>query len=319
MTPEPEIDSARFRASGHALIDLIADEWKQVAPYISDISTESLLASLLASTSVTTLDSGKLSSQDFERQMLDEVLTLCGLPDRFRSTGPGGSVAFGTPAMSTIVAVLSARERVAGQWRMGELVAYVAQHEQAAALRALRVAGLFEEQLQVLPVLDESSLRDAMIADLVADKRPFYVHTPVGNPLADGRGSVPELASVCKDFGAWLHVDGGRQGAAAFAPELRGVNKGLTRVDSYQLDPSGLLGAGDGCSLFYIADEGPMISALSSQSGDVRLATNGADDGVHQLSPPSLIAGLTLWFLIRTKGADGLADAVRSLLPLRGF
>ena len=318
MTSESEIDSSRFRASGHAMIDLIADEWEQVAPHFSSVAPEALLAELLATSRGASSAEGQLSSQDFECQMLDEVVDLCELPDRFRSTGPGGSVAFGSPAMSTVVAVLSARERVAGQWRMGELVAYVGQAERTVALQAIRVAGLFEEQLRIVPVFDESSLREAMVADLVADKRPFYVQASVGDSLAGGCGSVSEIASVCKDFGAWLHVDGGRQGAAALAPELRGVNDGLSRVDSYQLDPLGLLGDRDGCSLFYIADEGPMISALSSQPGDVRLSADDACDGVHQLSPPSPIAALTLWLLIRSKGADGLAAAVRAARPVLG-
>ena len=61
---------------------------------------------------------------ELETHMMDWMIDLCGLPERFRSTGPGGGTIQDSASSGALVAILSARERVAGQWRMGELVAY---------------------------------------------------------------------------------------------------------------------------------------------------------------------------------------------------
>lgn len=209
-----------------------------------------------------------------EVDVLDRVLSLCGLPDRFRSEGAGGGVIHDDAAQSTLVAVLSARERIAGQWRMSELVAYASESERDSVLQAVKIAGLFEEQLHLISgdssgAMDAGQLRAAMVEDLVADKRPCYVHSTFGNPPSRQADNVSDLASVCKDFGAWLHVDGGTIGALALDPTRREVNEGLRRVDSYCLDMLGLLNGVPDCSLFFIADRGPMVSAFSMASSDL--------------------------------------------------
>ena len=121
---------------------------------------------------------------------------------------------------------------------------------------------------------------------------------------------------MCKDFGAWIHVDGAFAGSAAVAEEFRFVNDGLQRVDSYCFNPHKWLLTNFDCSLFYVADRGPMISALSIVPEYLRNAATDTGEVIDyrdwQISLGRRFRALKLWFVIRTHGAEGLANFVRS-------
>ena len=258
---------------------------------------------------------------ELETHLLDWMLDLCGLPDRFRSTGPGGGTIQDSASSGALVAILAARERVAGQYRMGELVAYASEHAHSSVLKGLKVAGLLEDQVRFVEAdadhaMDPAKLREAMIADIVEDRRPFFVQATTGTTSSTALDPVDAIADVCKDFGAWLHVDGAFAGAAAVVPEFRFVNAGVERADSYSFNPHKWLLTNFDCSLFYIADRTPMISALSVVPEYLRNAATDAGEVIDyrdwQVSLGRRFRALKLWFVIRTHGADGLADFIRS-------
>jgi len=258
---------------------------------------------------------------ELETHMLDWMLDLCGLPDRFRSSGPGGGVIQDSASSSVLVAILAARQRVAGQFRLEELVAYTSEHAHSSMLKGCKIAGLREEQVRVIPTdatfaMDPEALRAAMTEDLIEDRRPFFVQATAGTTSSTAFDPVDAIADVCKDFGAWLHVDGAFAGAAAVAEEFRFVNEGLERVDSYCFNPHKWLLTNFDCSLFYVADRGPMIDALSIVPEYLRNAATDAGDVIDyrdwQISLGRRFRALKLWFVIRTHGAEGLANFVRS-------
>ncbi|MGI9605268.1 MAG: pyridoxal-dependent decarboxylase [Acidimicrobiales bacterium] len=258
---------------------------------------------------------------ELETHMLDWMIDLLGLPDRFRSSGPGGGCIQDSASDGALVAILAARERAAGQWRMNELVAYASEHAHSSLLKGIRIVGLFEDQIRFIPTdgdhaMDPAKLRDAMVADIVADKRPFFVQATAGTTTSTAFDPVDAIADVCKDFGAWLHVDGAFAGSAAVAPEFRFVNEGLHRADSYTLNPHKWLLTNFDCSLFYIADRAPMLSALSVLPEYLRNAATESGSVVDyrdwQVSLGRRFRALKLWFVIRSHGAEGLARFVRS-------
>ena len=258
---------------------------------------------------------------ELETLMLDWMIELCELPDRFRSSGPGGGTIQDSASSSTLVAILAARERVVGQTRLDELVAYASEHAHSSLLKGCKIAGLTEEQIRFIPTdqdhaLDPEALRSAMADDLGAGRRPFFVQATAGTTSSTAFDPVDAIADVCKDFEAWLHVDGAFAGAAAVAPELRFVNDGLSRVDSYCFNPHKWLLTNFDCSLFYVADRGPMISALSVTPEYLRNAATDAGSVIDyrdwQIPLGRRFRALKLWFVIRSHGGEGLRSFVRS-------
>ncbi len=258
---------------------------------------------------------------ELETHMMDWMVDLCGLPDRFRSSGSGGGVIQDSASSGALVAILAARERTAGQYRWDELVAYTSEHAHSSMLKGCRIAGLMEDQVRLIPsdenfAMDAAALREAMQNDIVEGRRPFFVQATAGTTSSTAFDPIEEIADICKDFVAWLHVDGAFAGSAAVAPEFRFVNDGLDRVDSYTFNPHKWLLTNFDCSLFYVADRQPMIAALSVLPEYLRNAATDAGSVVDyrdwQVPLGRRFRALKLWFVIRTHGAEGLANFVRS-------
>ena len=73
---------------------------------------------------------------------------------------------------------------------------------------------------------------ESLAALIAADRRRVDAVLRVRHPrhdVVDGVRPDTEIAAVCRDAGAWLHVDGAMAGIAALVPEHRWVNDGLER------------------------------------------------------------------------------------------
>ena len=110
-------------------------------------------------------------------------------------------------------------------------------------------------------------------------------------------------------------------GSAAVCPELRWVNDGLDRADSYCFNPHKWLLTTFDCDCFYVADRAALIGALSVLPEYLR------NDGDRSRAPSSTTAtgrsrsaaasaALKLWFVIRHYGVEGLRHHVRRHVEL---
>ena len=73
---------------------------------------------------------------------------------------------------------------------------------------------------------------------------------------------TPEIATICRDAGAWLHVDGAMAGIAALVPEHRWVNDGLELADSYCTNPHKWMGINFDCDVYWTADRAALLGAF---------------------------------------------------------
>lgn len=258
---------------------------------------------------------------ELETHVLDWMVDILDLPDRFRSGGAGGGTLQDSASSGALVAILAARERIAGQFRWDELVAYSSEHAHSSMLKGCKIAGLRDDQVRSVAcddqfAMDPNALSAAMREDIADGKRPFFVQATTGTTSSGAYDPVAAVADVCKDYVAWLHVDAAFAGVAAVAPEFRFVNNGLERADSYTLNPHKWLLTNFDCSLFYVADRQPMLAALSVVPEYLRNAAT--DDGQvidyrdWQISLGRRFRALKLWFVIRTHGIEGLQSFVRS-------
>ena len=258
---------------------------------------------------------------ELETHLLDWMVDLLGLPNRFLSTGPGGGTLQDSASSGALVAILAARERIAGQFRWDELVAYSSEHAHSSMLKGCKIAGLQEHQVRTIAgdenfAMDPALLRAAMREDIAEGRRPFFVQATTGTTSSGAFDPVSEIAEVCREYVAWLHVDAAYAGVAAVAPEFRFVNNGLEAADSYTLNAHKWLLTNFDCSLFYVADRQPMIAALSVVPEYLRNAASDAGSVIDyrdwQISLGRRFRALKLWFVIRTHGVEGLQAFVRS-------
>ncbi len=211
---------------------------------------------------------------ELETLMLDWMLELLGLPDRFRSTSEcGGGVIQGSASEATLCAILAARWRatrgaVNTDGDTTRLVAYATSQAHSSVEKGLRIAGVGTDRIRVVPHDDAFAMRPDALAELMRIDRdaglvPFFVCANHGSTSSMAFDPTEEIASVAHEHGAWLHVDGAMSGIAALAPEYRWVNRGLDVADSYCTNPHKWMGVNFDCDLFWTADRAALLGALS--------------------------------------------------------
>lgn len=263
---------------------------------------------------------------EVETLVLDWMVELLGLPDRFLSTGDGGGVIEDSASSATLCAVLAARHRatVAGAG-LDDLVAYASVDAHSSVAKAIRVAGLDERRLRLVDVgddrvLDIAHLRALIDEDIDAGLRPFFVCVTVGTTSTMAVDPVGAAVEAARAASAWVHVDAAMAGAAGVVPELRWIHDGVELVDSWCMDPHKWLFTNFDCDVLFVADRAALTAALGIMPEYLRNAATDAGDVIDyrdwQVPLGRRFRALKLWFVIRHYGADGLAHHVRRHVEL---
>src|SRR3954447_6103739 len=237
-----------------------------------------------------------------ELVVVDWLRELCGLPEGTEGVLlSGGSV-------SALTALATARTETGGA------VAYLSDQTHASNARALRVLGV--PHVRVLATddafrLPPSALRAAIAEDRRAGRAPFCVIGTAGTTNTGAVDPLDELATVCRDEGLWLHVDGASGAPAALTAPGRALLDGLDAADSLCLDPHKWLfqPVEAGCLLvprraaLARAFAMPPESLRDVACGEVNLRDRGP-----QLSRGS--RAVKLWLTIKAFVVGALRDAI---------
>jgi aromatic-L-amino-acid/L-tryptophan decarboxylase len=268
---------------------------------------------------------------ELETHVLDWLVEMLGLPSRFRSDGAGGGVIQDTASSATLVAIVAARERATGgtanlRGVREPLVVYASAEAHSSVEKAVRIAGIGSENLRRIEVepetlaMDPVALAGAVERDLAAGRVPVAVIATVGTTGTTAIDPVAEIAGVCERHGMWLHVDAAYAGTAALCPELRWVNAGVERADSYCFNPHKWMLTNFDCDAFWVADRAALVGALSVLPEYLRnLATESGqviDYRDWQVPLGRRFRSLKLWFVIRHYGVSGLQAHVRHHVAL---
>jgi aromatic-L-amino-acid decarboxylase len=253
---------------------------------------------------------------ELETHVLDWLVELLGLPDRFRSDGAGGGVIQDSASSANLCAILAARDARGDAVDLDRLRAYASSEAHSSVEKAIRVAGLRSEQLRLVDVDDSFAMRPDVLARAMTEDReaglvPFVVVGTVGTTSSLAIDPIDAIAEVCAEQGVWLHVDAAMAGAAAVVPELRPlVNGGLDRVDSWCFDPHKWLLTNFDCDVLFLADRRPLIQSLSVLPEYLRnqASESGAVMDYRDWHIPlgRRFRALKLWFVVRHYGEEGL-------------
>ncbi|MGE0859920.1 MAG: pyridoxal-dependent decarboxylase [Gammaproteobacteria bacterium] len=267
---------------------------------------------------------------ELESHVLDWLVDLLALPQRFKSAGPGGGVIQDTASSATLCALLAARERASGytareQGTPATLVAYCSEETHSSMDKAASIAGLGRARLRKIGTdarlaMDAAALAAAVAADRAAGLTPFFVCASVGTTSSLAVDPVPAIADLCKQEGLWLHVDGAMAGSAALCPEFRDLHAGLEAADSYCFNPHKWLLTNFDCDCFFVADREPLLRALTVLPEYLRneASASGAiiDYRDWQIPLGRRFRALKLWFVLRSYGVQGLQAFIRRHVAL---
>jgi aromatic-L-amino-acid decarboxylase len=269
---------------------------------------------------------------EVEQVVLDWFAGALGLPESFRSDGPGGGVIQDTASTATFTALLAALHRASGGrvrvdgvgaegWRV-----YGSTQAHSSLVKAAMMAGLGEHAVRSIDVdpatqaIDVDALREAIAEDVAAGLRPVMVHVAAGSTSTGAMDDVAAVAAAVRDREVWLHVDAAWAGVAAVCPEHRAHLAGVEACDSFVTNPHKWLLTTFDCSTFWVRDRAALTGALSILPEYLRNAATESGEVVDYRDwHPQLgrrFRAIKLWAVLRTYGLEGLCAHVRSGVEL---
>ncbi|MCY3952979.1 MAG: pyridoxal-dependent decarboxylase [bacterium] len=261
---------------------------------------------------------------ELESRVLDWLVELCGLPQRFRSDGSGGGVIQDSASSAALCALVAARERAlntAAGATIDDLVVYTSQHAHSSIYKSARIAGFGADRVRYVGgdpthAMSPEALAAAVIADRDAGLVPCAVVATVGTTSSLAFDPVARLAAIAGSEGMWTHVDGALAGAAAVCPEFRFVNRGLAATDSYCFNPHKWLLTNLDCTAMWVADREALTGALSVTPEYLRNPESEKGTVIDyrdwQVPLGRRFRSLKLWLVLRWHGAEGLQAHIRS-------
>ena len=267
---------------------------------------------------------------EVETHVMDWLVRMLDLPERFLSTSDGGGVIQDTASSSALCALVAARERATAgrtgrEGTDGTLTAYTSTQAHSSIEKGVRVAGIGAANLGLVDVdgsyaMRPDALASAIEADRAAGRRPFFVSATVGTTSSNAIDPLRPIGEICRREGLWLHVDAAMSGTAALCPEFRWVHDGLELADSYCFNPHKWMFTNFDCDAFWVADRASLVRALSVLPEYLRnrATESGAviDYRDWQIPLGRRFRSLKLWFVIRHYGVEGLRHHVRRHVEL---
>jgi aromatic-L-amino-acid/L-tryptophan decarboxylase len=249
-----------------------------------------------------------------ENQALRLIADRAGLP-----AGAGGCFVSGGSAanLSALVVareVAKRRDGTSRRWRVA--VSTDAHSSIASTLRILEMDPL------TVRTGDHRLTGAALRAAIEADGDPSSVAAVVATSGTTNAGIIDDLAgaaAVCRELGAWFHVDGAYGGAGLFAPSVRSAYDGIEHADSFVVDPHKWLFAPFDCAALLYRDPALARSVHKQDASyldvihDNPAEWNPTDYAYHLTRRAR---GLPLWFSLAVYGVRAYSDAIEASISL---
>jgi aromatic-L-amino-acid decarboxylase len=267
---------------------------------------------------------------ELETHVLDWVAGMLTLPEKFKSDSTGGGVIQDTASSASLCALLAARERATSyesnlRGLSADLVAYTSTQAHSSIEKAVKIAGLGEQNLRLIEVDENYAMRPEALAQQIdqdrrAGLRPCFVSATVGTTSSNALDPLPEIGQICQRDGLWFHVDAAMAGTAAICPEFRHIHDGIDLADSYCFNPHKWMFTNFDCDCFFVADRAALIQTLSVLPEYLRnqATETGAVIDYRDWHIPlgRRFRALKLWFVIRHYGIEGLRHLIRRHVSL---
>ena len=251
---------------------------------------------------------------EIELVMIGWLRQSLGLPDDFTGT------IHDSATTATLSAVLTMREKaldfagnIKGLSGMPQLRIYASAETHSSVDKAVRVAGIGQDNLVKIPTDASLSMKPGALAGAIAADRAAGL-LPAGVILCAGGTSVgafdrmAECIAVAHANGLPVHVDAAWAGSAMICPEFRDMWAGVEAADSIVFNPHKWLGAQFDCAVQFLRDPTPQVKTLGLRPS--YLETAGREDIVNfnEWTVPlgRRFRALKLWFTLRAYGLEGL-------------
>ena len=235
----------------------------------------------------------------------------------------GGTLTSGG-SIANLAAVVAARE---ARDPDGAGAIYVTRFAHYCIDKALHIAGRGRSPKRLIAT-DESyrmsveALEQALEEDRRNDVRPWIVIASAGTVDTGAIDPLPEIAELCRRYGAWLHVDGAYGGLFALCDEGSTLLRGIELADSVALDPHKTLFLPYGTGAVVVRDGRLLQDAFSASGEYIRpLGESEVGPSPADLSPELTrhFRALRLWLPLQMAGIAAFRAAQAEKLALARY
>lgn len=138
-------------------------------------------------------------------------------------------------------------------------VIFTSVHGHYSVEKAATTIGLGSAAVVTIPVdstgsMDPAALRNAVLDARQANRTPLYVNATAGTTVLGSYDPFEAVATVCREFGMWLHIDASWGGPVVFSAAQRHKLLGANRADSITVNPHKMMNVPVTCSLLLTND-----------------------------------------------------------------
>ena len=280
-----------------------------------------ILGDLLASAVNANVGAWRLSpmASEIEAQAVRWVAELIGYPS---SCGglfvSGGNMAnmVGLFAARAAAADWDVRARGVAAEGARKLVVYASAETHTWLQKATDLAGIGTDSVRWIPTDDDlrmnaGELRSAMKRDRAAGLRAMMVVGTAGSVSTGAVDPLREMSAICREQGAWFHVDGAYGALAAAAPDdIPDDIRALHLADSVAVDPHKWLYAPIEAGCVLVRDVAHLRNAFAYHPPYYHFgqeATNYVDLGPQNSRG---FRALKVWLALRHAGRAGYARMI---------
>jgi glutamate/tyrosine decarboxylase-like PLP-dependent enzyme len=238
-------------------------------------------------------------------------------PESAGTLTSGGSIA----NLTAIVAAREARDADGGG------AVYLTRFAHHCIDKALHIAGRSRSPRRVIATdgnyrLSVEALQQALEDDRRNGVRPWLVVASAGTVDTGAIDPLPEIAELCRRYGAWLHVDGAYGGLFALCDEGRALLRGIEQADSTALDPHKTLFLPYGTGAALVRHGQHLLDAFSASAEYIRpFSETDVGPSPADLSPELTrhFRALRLWLPLQIAGVAAFRAAQAEKLALARY
>lgn len=279
-----------------------------------------MLADFLASAinANVTVWRGAPAGTEIESQTIRWIAELVGVP-----TSCGGLLVSGGN-MANIVGLLVARAEATGgavrqtgvNQETARLRAYASTETHTWLQKAADIAGIGTDSIRWIETdehlhMDTAALSRAIERDQKAGDKPFLVVGTAGSVSTGAVDPLKDIAQICRDAGAWFHVDGAYGAFANIVEDAPPDLRFLGQADSVALDPHKWLYAPIEAGCVLVRDADKLLNTFTYRPEYYQLG-EGDITNYFEFGPQNSrsFRALKVWLALANIGRSGYAKMI---------
>lgn len=287
------------------------------------------LADLLAAAVNPNVGASILSpmATEIERQTIQWLAEMIGLPSGWGGLlVSGGNMANFTAFLvaRTVKAPASVREEGLSAADKKMLV-YCSANTHTWIEKAAVLFGLGSKGIRWIPAgqdqrMDNALLRETIEADLQKGYQPMMIIGTAGDVSTGAVDDLGGIASICRQYQMWFHIDGAYGAPAASIPAYASLFDGISEADSIAIDPHKWLYSPLEAGCVLVKDPNQLLQTFSSHpayynfsAGDEPSRINFYEYGLQNSRG---FRALKVWLALQQAGLSGYQQMIEEDIRL---